>query len=141
MVILKNSSQNLLLLCHYDSIYESLLFNFPLIDLVSLSIEQNSSIAKDTVVKSSTPVDLTTMSTDSFPPSTSNVVLDIIINPTKQDQIHDKKKLVAINFQYADPNSASYDLANHILSQLVIVNRFGKRTLGHSRKLLSVQYD
>lgn len=91
LVILKNSSQNLLLLCHYDSIYESLLFNFPLIDLVSLSIEQNSSIAKDTVVKSSTPVDLTTMSTDSFSPSTSNVVLDIIINPTKQDQIHDKK--------------------------------------------------
>lgn len=106
-----SAARNSLVFCHNDTQYGNLLFSSPLIDLDSLSADQNSSIDKENT-KSSTPADLTPASTDSLFPSTSNVFLDTIINPTKQDQIQDKK-LVVIDFEYAGPNPASYDLANH----------------------------
>ena len=116
--LFKNSPKNSLVFCHNDTQYGNLLFNSPLIDLDSLSNPDLSLyIDKDkdyniSNTTSWTPSDLTPVSTDSLFPSTSNVSLDTIINPPKQDQIQDKK-LVVIDFEYSGPNPVSYDLANH----------------------------
>lgn len=116
--LFKNSPKNSLVFCHNDTQYGNLLFNSPLIDLDSLS-NPNLSIYIDNDkdynkhdTQSWNPSDLSPVSTDSLFPSTSNVSLDTIINPPKQDQIQDKK-LVVIDFEYSGPNPASYDLANH----------------------------
>lgn len=116
--LFKNSPKNSLVFCHNDTQYGNLLFNSPLIDLDSLSnadlsiyIDKDKNYNKHDT-QSWTPSDLTPVPTDSLFPSTSNVSLDTIINPPKQDQIQDKK-LVVIDFEYSGPNPASYDLANH----------------------------
>lgn len=97
-----------LVFCHNDTQYGNLLFNSPLLNTPgSQSVHSEGSSDNMLSMGSVSPT-----STQSLFPSTSNVSLDKIINPTRLDQIQDKK-LVVIDFEYSGPNPASYDLANH----------------------------
>ncbi|CAL9732812.1 choline kinase [Monosporozyma unispora] len=109
--LFKSQSKSPLVFCHNDTQYGNLLFNSPLINTPA-SQTPKSTVTSDSDDISDSMSSLSPTSTQSLFPSTSNVSLDKIINPTRQDQIQDKK-LVVIDFEYSGPNPASYDLANH----------------------------
>ncbi|CCF59631.1 hypothetical protein KAFR_0H02220 [Kazachstania africana CBS 2517] len=83
--------------CHNDAQYGNLLFSAPVVE-----IEDDKSSVSSTKTTAS-----------SLFPSNSNVHLDRIINPPKQERSQDSK-LVVIDFEYAGANPAAYDLANHL---------------------------
>ncbi|AGO13676.1 AaceriAGL199Cp [[Ashbya] aceris (nom. inval.)] len=86
-----------LVFCHNDAQYGNLLFAAPVV------ASDSSSVGTST----STPV------SGSLFPSESNISVDEIIRPSIHDQAQDSK-LVVIDFEYAGPNPAAYDLANHL---------------------------
>lgn len=88
-----------LIFCHNDAQYGNLLFTAPVMNTPSLYTAPSST-------------SLTSQSSSLFP-SSSNVIVDDIINPPKQEQSQDSK-LVVIDFEYAGANPAAYDLANHL---------------------------
>ncbi|CAI4653123.1 CIC_collapsed_G0037560.mRNA.1.CDS.1 [Saccharomyces cerevisiae] len=88
-----------LVFCHNDAQYGNLLFTAPVMNTPSLYTAPSST-------------SLTSQSSSLFP-SSSNVIVDDIINPPKQEQSQDSK-LVVIDFEYAGANPAAYDLANHL---------------------------
>ncbi|CAI4046142.1 bifunctional choline kinase/ethanolamine kinase CKI1 SKDI_12G1780 [Saccharomyces kudriavzevii IFO 1802] len=88
-----------LVFCHNDAQYGNLLFTAPVMNTPSLYTASSST-------------SLVSQSSSLFP-SDSNVIVDDIINPPKQEQSQDSK-LVVIDFEYAGPNPAAYDLANHL---------------------------
>lgn len=91
-----SSVKSSLVFCHNDAQYGNLLFTSP-------------------VIKAENPVHsaLKSASSSSLFPQSSNVSLEQIINPPIQDQSQDSK-LVVIDFEYAGPNPAAFDLANHL---------------------------
>lgn len=94
-----------LVFSHNDTQYGNLLFNSPVI-----STDQ---IDSSSYINTPTPLSATTSSSaSSLFPTESNILLDKIINPTRQEQSQDKK-LVVIDFEYSGANPAAYDLANH----------------------------
>ncbi|CAI4046501.1 hypothetical protein N7582_003826 [Saccharomyces uvarum] len=88
-----------LVFCHNDAQYGNLLFTAPVMDTSNLHTAPSST-------------SLSSHSSSLFP-SDSNVIVDDIINPPKQEQSQDSK-LVVIDFEYAGANPAAYDLANHL---------------------------
>ncbi|EJS42722.1 cki1p [Saccharomyces arboricola H-6] len=88
-----------LVFCHNDAQYGNLLFTVPVMNTSSLYTAPSST-------------SLASQSSSLFP-SDSNVIVDDIINPPKQEQSQDSK-LVVIDFEYAGANPAAYDLANHL---------------------------
>ncbi|GMM59137.1 bifunctional choline kinase/ethanolamine kinase [Maudiozyma humilis] len=89
--------------CHNDAQYGNLLFTAPVVETSDSTTHVDSS---------ATSISSATSGTSLFP-SSSSVVVDQIINPTRQEQSQDSK-LVVIDFEYAGPNPAAYDLANHL---------------------------
>lgn len=92
-----------LVFCHNDAQYGNLLFTAPVVDVIDYATHVDSSATSIT----------STNSNASLFPTSSGVSVEKIINPTKQDQSQDSK-LVVIDFEYAGPNPAAYDLANHL---------------------------
>lgn len=90
--------------CHNDAQYGNLLFTAPVVE--------SSENINGNVDSSATSISSATSGNSLFP-SSSSVVVDQIINPTRQEQSQDSK-LVVIDFEYAGPNPAAYDLANHL---------------------------
>ncbi|SMN20694.1 similar to Saccharomyces cerevisiae YDR147W EKI1 Ethanolamine kinase [Maudiozyma saulgeensis] len=92
-----------LVFCHNDAQYGNLLFTAPVVESIDTVNPVESSAAS---VSSAT-------SNSSLFPTSSGVSVEKIINPTKLEQSQDSK-LVVIDFEYAGPNPAAYDLANHL---------------------------
>lgn len=93
-----------LVFCHNDAQYGNLLFTSPVVESTD-----NNPIQTESETSSLSAVE----SSSSLFPSESGVSLEKIINPPRHDQIQDSK-LVVIDFEYAGPNPAAYDLANHL---------------------------
>lgn len=96
-------SKPTLVFCHNDAQYGNLLFTAPVVDIVDQTNHIDSSATSVT----------STNSNASLFPTSSGVSIEKIINPTRQEQSQDSK-LVVIDFEYAGPNPAAYDLANHL---------------------------
>ncbi|AET39322.1 choline/ethanolamine kinase Ecym_4258 [Eremothecium cymbalariae DBVPG len=88
-----------LVFCHNDTQYGNLLFTSPVITPTTSTPLAASSSA--------------TSLSDSLFLTESNISLEDIINPSVEDQKQDSK-LVVIDFEYAGPNPAAYDLANFL---------------------------
>lgn len=87
-----------LVFCHNDTQYGNLLFTSPVIPV---------SIPSTDAIKISSGDSGSLFSTN------SNISVDHIINPSIEEQSQDCK-LVVIDFEYSGPNTAAYDLANHL---------------------------
>ncbi|EDO19326.1 hypothetical protein Kpol_1036p72 [Vanderwaltozyma polyspora DSM 70294] len=85
-----------LVFCHNDTQYGNLLLSAPV-----------------TRTEPNTPSGTrSTASLSSLFPTSSNISLDDIIFPPKEEKVQDDK-LIVIDFEYAGPNPAAFDLANH----------------------------
>lgn len=86
-----------LVFCHNDTQYGNLLFSSP--------VTRTGAITPKTA-KSST-------SLSSLFQATSNISLEEIIHPPREEKVQDTK-LIVIDFEYAGANPAAFDLANHV---------------------------
>lgn len=91
-----------LVFCHNDAQYGNLLFTAPVIP-VTADTEISQTLSNMSLSESGA----------SLFPSSSNVSLEEIINPSIQEQAQDAK-LVVIDFEYGGPNPPAFDLANHL---------------------------
>lgn len=116
----ENGFENLqkkLVFCHNDAQYGNLLFSSPVEKGVDTSNSNNILDTKNRPLTSSSSGysisshKLNTSSSSLFP-TDSQIKLDQIINPSKEEQSQDSK-LVVIDFEYAGANPAAFDLANH----------------------------
>ncbi|CCH58196.1 hypothetical protein TBLA_0A04000 [Henningerozyma blattae CBS 6284] len=106
-----------LVFCHNDTQYGNLLFSSPVTKSISTAIsspflepvKSSGSISSPYL----THVNSATSSVTSLFQPNVNISLDDIILPTKDEQKQDSK-LVVIDFEYAGPNPAVFDLANHL---------------------------
>lgn len=102
-----------LVFCHNDAQYGNLLFSSPVLtrsDSLNDPFLDPESLNPSPYMSKSNSETSSTVSL--FPPIMNNII-DEIISPPQEERGQDSK-LVVIDFEYAGPNPAVYDLANHL---------------------------